>query len=443
MQRKLGAVPLLLRRFFGWMLCLIMAATGSPANAQTRMKSQAEALAQFAWGSALRGKRKGCRILIKNGQWITKQVRLPDAPENDTALTCPEINAHDAKNTWSNLQQTHTDLVGHIVQKLSATPPAYQNPEIKSVAAPGLRRAAWVFTCSFVRLGTQQENAQDTLDNAKLLAHQHRLQSLDQSVDAWSTILNELVRLPAIPGAKIGSDCRVKTTPQSATFQSPAPTTQAAVPKNKPATKLATSSQPKPPRKAARGRAQKIPEKIWKAMKGKSWHSQLSCPRYEDLVLLNIPYVDFDGKTQTGQLIIARDVADDILDVFAALYKQGFKIQRMSLVYKFGGNDNRSMNANNTSAFNCRATTGGRRLSEHSYGRAIDINPVQNPYVSRRRTVPAAGRAYDSKRERSRRRQGMIRRGDPVTKAFAKIGWKWGGNWRSVKDYQHFSQSGR
>jgi hypothetical protein len=102
----------------------------------------------------------------------------------------------------------------------------------------------------------------------------------------------------------------------------------------------------------------------------------------------------------------------------------------MELVEKFGGSDEASMAADNTSAFNCRRIAGTSRWSEHAYGRAIDINPVENPHVTA---------AID----RSQLRPGMIVADDVVVKAFAAIGWSWGGTWRSSKDYQHFSATGR
>lgn len=191
-----------------------------------------------------------------------------------------------------------------------------------------------------------------------------------------------------------------------------------------------------------RGRSGPIPDKIWKAMQGKSWHRNSRCPPRKRLSLLEVPHWAFTGERKIGQLIVARDAAEKILDVFAELYRVGFPIERMELVHTFNGKDARSMAANNTSAFNCRLKSSGSSLSEHSYGRAIDINPVQNPYVTRRGGVqPRAGRAF--KKGRHRKRRGMIRKGDVVVKAFRKIGWKWGGYWRSAKDYQHFSQSGK
>lgn len=178
-------------------------------------------------------------------------------------------------------------------------------------------------------------------------------------------------------------------------------------------------------------------------MQGRSWHRNLPCPSYEELAYLTVPFWNFDGVPDTGHMIVARDAAKDVLKAFALIYKEKFRIQSMRPVHEFDGNDDRSMAANNTSAFNCRRTTSGRRLSEHSYGRAIDINPVQNPYVTRRRTIPPAGRNYNSRQERKRARRGLIQDNGPVVAAFLTIRWKWGGKWRRVKDYQHFSQNGR
>lgn len=193
----------------------------------------------------------------------------------------------------------------------------------------------------------------------------------------------------------------------------------------------------------ARGLAVPIPDAAWEQMQGVSWHAGLGCPAREDLRLLIVPYTDFDGAAQRGQLIVAAEVAEDVLDIFAQLQADGFPIQSMILVHLFEGDDDLSMEANNTSAFNCRMTASGKRLSEHSYGRAIDINPVQNPYVTKSRVLPPLGADYDEKAERAVDHKGLIRKGDAVVKAFADKGWKWGGDWKSLKDYQHFSTSGR
>lgn len=192
----------------------------------------------------------------------------------------------------------------------------------------------------------------------------------------------------------------------------------------------------------ARGSWSPIPDNVWSSMQGKSWHSDFGCPDRDELAYLQIPIVDFEGRPRTGAMIAARSVADDLLNVFAKLHAAGFPIDRMEPVYRYDGSDDRSMDANNTSAFNCRLTTSGTRLSEHSYGKAVDINPVQNPYVKSDTTLPPAGRDYDSDQERAADRPGMIRGGDVVVRAFDAVGWSWGGDWTSAKDYQHFSLSG-
>ena len=153
-------------------------------------------------------------------------------------------------------------------------------------------------------------------------------------------------------------------------------------------------------------------------------------------------YWGFDRAPHTGELVVHRDVAGDVVHVFRALFDARFPIRRMVLIDAYGGDDGRSMAANNTSAFNCRRSTGDPSAwSEHADGRAVDINPVQNPYVSSTGAVePEAGEAYT---DRSRNAPGMIRAGGVVVRAFRSIGWGWGGNWTRSKDYQHFSRSGR
>ncbi|MCC2098279.1 MAG: M15 family metallopeptidase [Hyphomicrobiales bacterium] len=194
---------------------------------------------------------------------------------------------------------------------------------------------------------------------------------------------------------------------------------------------------------STRGMWRPIPDSVWRTMLGKSWHPGFGCPARETLALLSVPYLDFHGRRQKGELIVARTVADGVLTAFAGMMRSGFRIRQMRLIDEFDGDDDRSMAANNTSGFNCRKVSGSNRLSEHAFGKAIDINPVQNPYVWRRGTSPPAGAAYDEPRERKQPQTGMIRQGDAVTRAFGRIGWTWGGTWRNSKDYQHFSRSGR
>ncbi|MEO1719999.1 MAG: M15 family metallopeptidase [Pseudomonadota bacterium] len=191
------------------------------------------------------------------------------------------------------------------------------------------------------------------------------------------------------------------------------------------------------------GSIRPISDAMWQAMVGVSWHRGRGCTQRSGLRLLTVPYVDFSGAPQTGHLIVARDVARGVLSAFARMRSSGFRIARMEPVHVFGGSDARSMAANNTSGFNCRLKSSGRGLSEHAKGRAIDINPVQNPYVSRRGIFPPAGRTFATRVARRRGHIGLITRGGAAHQAFRSIGWGWGGNWRRLKDYQHFSKSGR
>ena len=174
-------------------------------------------------------------------------------------------------------------------------------------------------------------------------------------------------------------------------------------------------------------------------MIGSSWHEGCPIP-IRALRLVRITYVGFGGQARLGRLVVHRRWADEILGVFRRLYRAGFPIRRVLLVDRYDGDDRDSMRHDNTSAFNCRYVAGTTRWSEHAYGRAIDINPVENPYVDGSHVSPRRGRRY---LDRSNVRPGMVVRGEIVVRAFRRIGWRWGGTWSSVKDYQHFSANGR
>lgn len=176
------------------------------------------------------------------------------------------------------------------------------------------------------------------------------------------------------------------------------------------------------------------------AMLGTSWRA--GCPvGPADLREVTVAYWGYDGARHTGRLVVHRTVAADVATVFRRLYDRRFVIRRIHPVTVFGSDDDRSMAENNTSAFNCRRVTGGTGWSEHAYGTAIDINPIQNPYVTRAGTVlPPSGKPWA---DRSLRVPGMIHPNGIVVAAFADVGWQWGGHWTSVKDYQHLSLTGR
>jgi hypothetical protein len=175
------------------------------------------------------------------------------------------------------------------------------------------------------------------------------------------------------------------------------------------------------------------------AQLGATWRP--GCPvGAADLRLLRVSYWGYDGAIHKGDLVVHRLQAVKLATVFKRLYADRFQIRRIHPASNYGGSDDRSMAANNTSAFNCRAVTGGTGWSEHSYGRAIDINPIQNPYVRGSTILPPEGRTWA---DRSLRVPGMIHPGDKTVQAFAAQGWSWGGSWNTLKDYQHFSSTNR
>jgi hypothetical protein len=193
---------------------------------------------------------------------------------------------------------------------------------------------------------------------------------------------------------------------------------------------------------SARVSVSPIPDDVWSYMQGRSWHAESACPQRSELALLRIPYRDFEGRTQIGPMIVAKKVANKVAAIFQEIYdSSAFRIYRIALVDDYGGDDDRAIEANNTSGFNCRTTERGG-VSQHAFGLAIDINPVQNPYVAHGVTEPEAGRAYDAPEKRHPGMVGVIVKGDVVYKAFAKRGWRWGGEWAHSKDYQHFSANG-
>ncbi|HSC74580.1 MAG TPA: M15 family metallopeptidase [Gaiellaceae bacterium] len=159
-----------------------------------------------------------------------------------------------------------------------------------------------------------------------------------------------------------------------------------------------------------------------------------------DLRLVRVSYVGFDGAAHVGALVVNRRVARDVVSVFRRLYLARFPIRRMTPISAFHGSDDASMAADNTSGFNCRRAVGGSGWSEHAYGLAIDVNPVENPYLLRGRALPPAGRRY---LDRARVRRGMAVASGTLVRAFASVGWNWGGRWSGSPDYQHFSANGR
>jgi D-alanyl-D-alanine carboxypeptidase len=154
---------------------------------------------------------------------------------------------------------------------------------------------------------------------------------------------------------------------------------------------------------------------------------------------VSVPFVGFDGRPHRGAVVVHHAAARDVVTAFRSLYRARVSIRRMRPIQAYGGDDFASIEADNTSAFNCRPATGSSRWSEHAYGRAIDINPIENPYVSGGRTSHPASVPY---LDRARVRPGMAVEGGALVRAFDAVGWGWGGRWSSIKDFQHFSVSG-
>lgn len=161
-----------------------------------------------------------------------------------------------------------------------------------------------------------------------------------------------------------------------------------------------------------------------------------------ELRYIQVPYYGFDGETHIGELIVNRDIESDILEIMKELYDNQYPIEKMQLIDEYGADDEKSMEDNNTSAFNYRCVNGSTKLSKHSLGLAIDINPRYNPCVRKidgeLSVEPANGSAYT---DRSQDFPYKIDENDLCYRLFMEHGFTWGGNWNSLKDYQHFEKN--
>ena len=175
-----------------------------------------------------------------------------------------------------------------------------------------------------------------------------------------------------------------------------------------------------------------------RARMGETWAP--GCPvGLADLRYLTVGFRGFDGRAHTGELVVNRRVAAQVVGVFAELYAAGFPIEEMRLPTTADLRAPPTGDGNDTAAFVCRPVRGQTRWSAHAYGLAVDVDPFQNPYHRGDLVLPERASAY---LDRGWRRPGMIRPGDAVTRAFAAIGWTWGGTWRSPSDLMHFSATG-
>ncbi len=188
------------------------------------------------------------------------------------------------------------------------------------------------------------------------------------------------------------------------------------------------------------GKVAKLSAARRKAMTGPVWRK--GCPvGLAALRAVSVRRIGFDGKAADGVIIVHRAHAQTVLRIFEQLYEQRFPIRRMHPIERYRGSDERSIDDDNTSAFNCRKVTGGTGWSEHAYGRAIDLNPIENPYIYANGTT--SHKASEPYLDRDRVRPGMAVAGSAAVTAFTARGWRWGGTWDSPVDTQHFSTTGR
>ena len=179
-----------------------------------------------------------------------------------------------------------------------------------------------------------------------------------------------------------------------------------------------------------------VPEIVLARMTGKSLPKK-ALVQVEDLRYLTLPYYDFNGHIQTGEMVCHKTIAHDLLLIFKELFQQQYPIHSIRLVDDYDANDEASMRDNNTSCFNYRTVAGTTKLSKHAYGLAVDVNPLQNPWVTGNKVHPSTASEYA---DRTKNFPHKIDKNDACYRAFKARGFTWGGNWKSSKDYQHFQK---
>src|SRR6201993_4542297 len=189
---------------------------------------------------------------------------------------------------------------------------------------------------------------------------------------------------------------------------------------------------------APRAQADATVQPVTPAELGASWRP--GCPvEPAQLRRVGIDHIGFDGQPHPGELIVHQDVVPEVIAIFEQLYRLGLPIDKIRTVDRYpGADDELSMEDNNTSAFNCRGIPGSSQWSQHAYGRAIDLNPLVNPCIY-------AGGAFEPHNaaaylDRSRTDPALLHGGDPAVHVFTDRGWRWGGDWSTPIDYQHFER---
>ena len=188
--------------------------------------------------------------------------------------------------------------------------------------------------------------------------------------------------------------------------------------------------------------SQPVPETVWQRMQGKTYKPNPYIGR-EDLRYLRVLHWDYDGKTHHGEMVCNKKIADRLITIFRKLYEAKYPIQQMKLPDEYDADDERQMRANNTSCFCYRPVAGSTKLSKHSRGLAVDINPLYNPYYKKRNgkvlIQPSNAAKYCNRKGNFRYK---IDKEDLCYRLFTENGFFWGGAWKSCKDYQHFELKG-
>ena len=187
--------------------------------------------------------------------------------------------------------------------------------------------------------------------------------------------------------------------------------------------------------------AQPIPDSAFHRMQGRSWPEGCTIRR-ADLRYLRLTHVDAESKEHVGEMVCNKAIANDLIEIFKELYRQKYPIQRIRLIDDYEAVDERSMRDNNSSCFCYRKVSGTTKLSKHAMGMAVDINTLYNPYVrtgkdGRRIVEPATATKYVDRRKTFPYK---IVKGDLLYRLFVQHGFKWGGSWRTMKDWQHFEK---
>jgi D-alanyl-D-alanine carboxypeptidase-like protein len=256
-----------------------------------------------------------------------------------------------------------------------------------------------------------------------------------KALGAWAALVAVFGVLAAACGGSREAHTATVTITTAASTTPPTPTSGGAAPGP---TRSAPHPHPVSPR--YRFSAVALTPALRVELRRTSWDP--GCPvGLGGLRYLRIAYWGFDHKPHLGEMIANASAVSALHRAFAWLFAQHFPIRRMRLVDRYGGSDYASIQADNTSAFNCRNATGSSRWSEHAYGLAVDVDPIENPYVDTDGTTAhPASRPYLN---RHRVRPGMAVSGGKLVRAFDAVGWGWGGRWPLPTDFQHFSVNGR